>query len=255
MVKFVLSITLFFCQNAIAANTEKNTPVDLKTRALQEYQSLKGKPLPVSTDASITGLLTLDDPRKKEITRPWNYFLGLKLQNFQARGSAQNTLGESFNLSERKESLMPGIEFGVLFNGWTYRSIRFSPVSHLQASYTNQNDSVSLKSGFVIDDAYLNTAIATVGLGLNISSDEILRGLQIENSYKRGGLNYTQASTNNFANFSESAEISVFQTSLLYSLNKTWTLTLDRQQRRVESSQSKIEIAPISYELGTRIQW
>lgn len=254
MVKSFLFSFLLLSQAAFAAKAKQEAPIDLKSKALQEYQQLKGKPLPVSTDASVTGLLTLEDPRKKEITRPWNYYLGLKLQSFQASGFAANDLGENFELSRRSESLMPGLEFGVLIKGWTYQGFKFSPLVKTTASYTNQNEAVTLKSGFLIEDAYLNTAIATAGIGMNFSHEQ-LPGFQFETAYQLGALNYTQASTNNFANFSESAEISLFQASLLYSMNKKWAVGIERHQREIVSQSNQVEITPVTYELGTRIQW
>lgn len=254
MVRSFLFLILFLSQTAFAAKEKQETPISLKSKALQEYQQLKGKPLPISTDASVTGLLTLEDPRKKEITRPWNYYLGLKLQSFQASGSATNDLGEDFELSRRSESFMPGLEFGVLFKGWTYQGFKFSPLVKTTASYTNQKESVTLESGFLIEEAYLNTAIATAGIGINLSNEQ-LPGLQLEAAYKLGAINYTQASTNNFANFSESAEISIFQASLLYSLNEKWSVGLERQQREIVSQSNQVEITPVTYEFGTRIQW
>lgn len=225
----------------------------LIAQAHKEYQELKGKPLPTASDAQVSGVLSLKDPKKEVQTREWNYILGIKAQAFQPRGIVKNDLGETFNLNSRGTTFMPTLELGAQTSAWNLGAVNLKVVGSGDISYANQQTSVSLASGFRISETYLNVIEMSGGLGLQLSWQE-LNSLFAEFEYRIGELNYTQASTNDFANFSEAGQIQKLSTRLLWQVGNSLHLSLGLSQNEILNN-SAIDVETTRYDIGTRFIW
>lgn len=241
---------LFCCALSHAANQIQK--VSLKEQALLEARQ-QGIPRSHATDAQVSGMLQLKNPRPEIITRTWLYFAGFSAQSFQAQGLTQKEGSGSFDLGRNPSTLMPGAEFGVHSPLKNWQSLAFRFGARAKAQFASQGTSVVLSSGYAIDDARLNTTVLSVGPQLSMQWQEIPR-LFINVSPQFGSINYTQTSANDFAKFSRNAGFSATSIGADFALNSKWLLGVEWTQRNLNSS-NEIALQQDNIELGTKILW
>lgn len=224
----------------------------LKERALIEAK-IEGLSKKSASDAQVSGMLKLKDPRPEVVTRPWDYFMAFSGQRFQAQGVAQKYGVGSYDLGKNSATLMPGFEVGVLSHSLSTRMVSWKLGLRAKASIASQETQLNLQSGYKIDDARLNTTLLSVGPHINLQWERI-NWLSLTLSPQFGSLNYTQTSSNDFAAFSKQAGFQSIGYGLDFNFGNKWSIFTEWNQRSLKETQ-EIALQNDSFELGTRITW
>lgn len=249
--RVIALLSMLFCC-ALSHAADRIQEVSLKEQALLETRQ-QGVPQAQATDAQVSGMLQLKDPRPEIITRTWLYFAGFSAQNFQAEGRAQKEGSGSFDLGNNPSTLMPGAEFGALSPLMNWQSFAFRFGARAKAQFASQGTSAVLSSGYVIDDARLNTTVLSAGPQFSMQWQG-LPLLFLNVSPQFGSVNYTQTSASDFAKFSRNAGFTATSIGLDFALNSKWLLGVEWTQRNLNNS-NEIALQQDNIELGTKILW
>lgn len=224
----------------------------LKERALVESK-IEGLNRKTASDAQVSGMLKLKDPRPEVVTRSWDYFMAFSGQRFQAQGVAEKYGVGSFDLSKNNPIIMPGFEFGLLSHTLTTQMVAWKVGLRAKASFASQKTQLNLESGFQIDDARLNTALLSVGPHFSMQWNQI-EWVSLTFSPQFGSLNYTQTSSNDFAAFSKQSGFQSIGYGLDFNFGNKWSIFTEWNQRSLRENK-EIALQNDSFELGTRIIW
>ncbi len=252
-----VNLLLWISSSLLAMPTFANTATSqsmksLKDKALAEAK-IEGLNKKTASDAQISGMLTLKDPRPEVVTRPWDYFMAFSGQRFQAQGVAQKYGIGSYDLSKNSPTFMPGFEVGVLSHSLPTRMLSWKLGLRAKASIASQETKLNLESGYKIDDARLNTTLLSVGPHIHLQWERI-NWLSLTFSPQFGSLNYTQTSSNDFAAFSKQAGFQSIGYGLDFNFGNKWSIFTEWNQRSLKETQ-EIALQNDSFELGTRITW
>lgn len=227
--------------------------LSLREKALAEAKAEGLQERAVASDAQVSGMLTLKDPRPEVVTRPWNYFAAFTAQMFQAEGTATKEGSGTFDLGKNERTVMPGLELGVMSIPWQTKAVLWKFGLRAKAGFASQGTDIALDSGYAIDDARLNTTMFSGGPVVALSSER-LQWLSLTFSPQYGTLSYTQTSSNDFAAFSKSAAFNSMSYGLDFAVSKKWSLFTEWSQRNLNDS-SEIALQKDGFELGTKITW
>ncbi len=222
--------------------------------ALAESQ-IQGTKQDSATDAQVAaGFLSLKDPRPEVVTRSWKYTAGFSLQNFQTMGKATNDAKESFNLDRNDSTVMPGLVAGVIGPDWKTGPVAWKLGAATNLGFATQEVSAIVGTGFIVRDARLNTMLWNVGPSVAMSWEK-LSWLSLVVAPQYGGINYTQASSNNLASFSKYAAFQAVSLGLDFSVGTKWSLFTEWSQRDLLGSDDTIAIQNENFALGTKATW
>ncbi len=224
----------------------------LRTKALAEAANIPGQNQKSASDAQ-TGMLTLQDPRPEIITRSWKYSVAFTLQQFQAEGRATKDGTGTFDLGKNGQTVMPGVEIGVLTAPMATGPVQWKLGAKGKASFASQETEVVLDSGYKINDVRLNTTLLSAGPVVAVNWDRI-NWLSLTVSPQFGTMSYAQASSNDFANFSKSASYASWNYGLDFALSKKWSVFTEWSQRSLNDN-NEIALQKDNFELGTKISW
>lgn len=252
--KLLLLLSCIFVSPVVfAASSTTSVPaLSLREKALAESK-IEGLAKASATDAQVSGMLTLKDPRPEVVTRPWNYFAALTGQSFQAQGRAQKPGTGEFDLAKNDATLMPGLALGVISRPLVTGAVAWKVGLQAKAGFASQGTSVTLDSGFKIDDARLNSTLFSAGPSLSLQWQR-LSWLSFTLSPQYGSLIYTQTSANEFATFSKQAGFEAMSYGLEFAVNNRWSLFTDWSQRQLKDS-SEIALQKDNFEIGTMVTW
>lgn len=240
-----------------AKNTETTstpTELSLKQMALAETAPVEGQQTQTSaTDAQVSGMLTLKDPRPEVVTRSWTYFAGLTAQTFQAEGRVSKEGSGIFNLAESNQSIMPGLELGFMTRAFQTQALLWKFGLRGKAALSTQAYNVILASGYKIDDARLNTTLFSGGPLVSLQWGRF-QWLAFTFSPQFGTVNYTQTSSNDFAKFSKQAGFEAFSYGLDFAVGKSWSVFTEWSQRTLKDN-TEIALQKDNFELGTKVTW
>ncbi len=228
------------------------TSTSLRDAALAETTA-KGSAQKSATDAQ-TGMMILKDPKPEIVTRPWQYFAGFTAQQFQPKGTVTTLTAGTFDLSKNEQTFMPGLTFGVMTPEWNLKNVLISGGLRFDASMATQNAAVTVSSGAAVDDARLNTTMASGGPVLNLRYAK-LSWLALTFTPQFGNLSYTQTSSNEFAHFSKQASYLAMNYGLDFRLTKKWSVFTEWSQRELRDQNQEIALEKDNFELGTRVSW
>lgn len=225
----------------------------LKQQAQAETQ-VKGKSQTSATDAQVSGMITLKDPRPEIITRSWKYFASLSVQTFQPQGLIDLENASSYDLAINDQTIMPGLELGVLSPQFSTKKVLWQFGVRGKASMASQSSDVNFNSGYSVDDARLNTTLLSVGPTFSFAWER-LPWLALTFSPQWGTLNYTQTSANDFAHFSKYAGYESLNYGFDFKIGQKWSLFTEWSQRNLNDDGSKIALQKDNFELGTKVTW
>lgn len=262
---FLLAVgVLAINARAFAANTETklNTPLNetsqssVRQMALEETAIIPTEQKDKPSDASglSTGMLSLKDPHQSVSLRSWKYFMTLSAESFSPRGNTSNDLGTQFNLSNQGATLMPAFGLGASDNITHGEQMNLGWGLGARVGYASQNATVTLPSGYRIDDSRLSSTELSLNPYLSFNSPQ-LSWLDVNVGYLYGTLNYTQTSSDDFAKFSRQANFQGANIGADFRVNNTWSILLDYSYKTLTSSNSDINIPESSLEVGTRVIW
>ena len=262
---FLLAVGLLASHtSAFAANSETklNTPLNeasqssVRQMALEETAIIPTENKKNSTDASglSTGMLSLKDPHQEINLRNWKYFLTLSAQSFSPRGSTSNDLGTQFNLNDQNSTVMPAIGLGASGNISQNERMNFGWGFGAKVGYASQNSTVTLPSGYRIDDSRLNTTEISLNPYLSFNTPQVA-WLDIRAGYLLGTLNYTETSSDDFAKFSRQANFQGANLGADFHVGRRWSVLLDYSYKTLTRSDAGIDIPESSLEVGTRVIW
>jgi len=253
----LLLITLFAA--VCGAETKKSTAkmpapeLSLREKALAETVVSEKSEKNAASDAQVSGMLTLKDPRPEVITRSWKYFVGFTAQSFQAEGLASKEGSGTFDLGKNDSTFMPGVELGFITSPWQTKAVLWKVGLRAKAGFASQSTDVVLDSGYKIDDARLNTTIFSGGPILAVQWER-WRWLSLTLSPQLGSVIYAQTSSNEFASFSKQAGFNSMSYGLDFAFSEKWSLFTEWSQRTMRDS-TEIALQKDSFELGTKITW
>lgn len=257
MFQFILSISLIFSSAAFAQIRNSKSKIEAKSlreQALHEAAVSAKEEKSAASDAQISGtMLKLEDPLPPGEVRAWKYFAALTVQEFQAQGYVQTDLGQQFNLNANDQTLLPGLEFGVLTPTWAMGQANLTLGAKLKGAYTSQHTTAVMKSGFVIDDARLNTSLLSAGPTMSLGH-EAVSWLSLNLGAQFGDLSYTQTSGNHFAQFTRHASFTSYVYGMGFQLSPRWSLSAEWNSRTLNGSQT-VALQSNNFELGTQITW
>lgn len=236
----------------VFAFTSQAAP-SLKQQA-QAETTVSGKAQHSATDAQVSGMLTLKDPRPDVITRSWKYFAGLSLQSFQPQGLVELENASTFDLGANDQTVMPGLELGVLSPQFSTKKVLWQFGVRGKASIASQSSEVNFNSGYNVDDARLNTTLLSVGPTFGLAWERV-PWLAFTFSPQWGTLNYTQTSANDFAHFSKYAGYESFNYGIELKVGRKWSLFTEWSQRNLKDSSNRIALQKDNLELGTKVTW
>ncbi|WP_374035089.1 hypothetical protein ACES2I_04580 [Bdellovibrio bacteriovorus] len=206
-----------------------------------------------ATDAQVSGMLTLKDPRPEIITRSWKYFAGFSVQSFQPEGIATKDGSGSFDMSENGTTVMPGLELGVMSPALQTKALLWKLGLRAKGGFASQSANVKLDSGYEIDDARLNTIMFSAGPVVSLGWER-LPWLSLNVSPQFGNISYTQSSSNDFATFSKSGAYESMNYGVDVMLGKKWSVFTEWSQRTLKDN-NEIALQKDNFELGTKVTW
>ncbi|WII71297.1 hypothetical protein QJS83_12575 [Bdellovibrio sp. 22V] len=251
---FLLAVTLLSAVcSAQSSKTKIAAPAPtLREQALAENE-IKGEQKAVASDAQVSGMLTLQDPRPEIITRSWKYFAALSAQSFQAEGVTSKEGAGTFDLGKNSQTVMPALELGVMSPSLQTKALLWKLGVRAKAGFASQGTDVTLDSGFKVDDARLNSTLFSGGLLLSMQWER-LAWLSLTVSPQMGSVNYTQTSANDFATFSKQAGFNSIGYGLDIALTNKWSLFTEWTQRDLKDNKD-IALQRDNFELGTKVTW
>lgn len=226
--------------------------VSLKEMAIAEAK-YDGSEKSSATDAQVSGMLTLKDPRPEIITRSWKYFAGFSLQSFQPEGFASKEGSGSFDLSKNGTTVMPGIELGVMSPALQTKAVFWKLGLRAKGGFASQGTTMKLDSGYEIDDARLNTTMFSAGPAVSLGWER-LPWLSLSVSPQYGNISYTQSSSNDFATFSKSGTYESMNYGVDVMVGKKWSVFTEWSQRTLKDN-NEIALQKDNFELGTKVTW
>lgn len=244
----LLSVLLSSAVCAAANSTNKS----LKEMALAEAK-FEGLEKNTATDAQVTGMLNLKDPRPEVITRSWKYFAGFTVQSFNSEGTASKAGSGTFDLNNNDATIMPGVELGVMSPSLQTKGALWKLGLRGKAGFASQEPEVNLASGYEVTDARLNTTLLSAGPVVALAWER-LPWLSLTFSPQYGNLSYTQTSSNDFATFSKSSAYESMNYGVDIMLNQRWSVFTEWSQRNLKDN-SEIALQKDNFELGTKVTW
>lgn len=238
--------------SVFAAPENRLSSKTLKERALAEAK-VEGLSKKSASDAQVSGMLKLKDPRPEVVTRSWDYFMAFSGQKFQAQGVAQKDGIGTFDLSKNSPALMPGFEVGVLSHSLQTQMLSWKLGLRAKAAVSSQETQLNLESGYKINDARLNATLLSMGPHIHLQWER-LEWISFTFSPQFGSLNYTQTSSNDFAAFSKRANFQSMGYGLDFNFGNKWSIFTEWNRRSLKENQ-EIALQNDSFELGTRITW
>ena len=199
------------------------------------------------------GVFTVLDPALKLTERTWKYLIGAKIQSLKPSGTIRADIIGDFNLNTYRQQLFPTLEFGVgkmisTESDWKDWN------ALIQLGYSSILVPFNFPSGY---SAPKNTRFNTmkVNLGLDVHKPMTL----IPESFYKIGIQlgkffYTQTSSNDLAQFSES----LFFAGLNLGANFSWNQNLDFSGDyiyRQALNTSTLKTQAHNFELGLRVKW
>lgn len=254
---FILSITVIAAASPSKKKSSKNSnqpvaEVSLRDKALTESQNLGQQKKQASEVQMESGVLTLKDPRPEVITRSWNYFVGVSAQQFQPEGRVTNDLNNNFDLGQQGQTLMPGVEFGVISQDYYANNILLNFGAQLKGAFSSQAVEVTYPSGAVIDDARLNTSLLSVGPTV-AARWERYDWLSLVFTPEFGTLRYTQTSSSSYGQFSKSAAYRALTAGFDFKVGEKVSVFTKYSQRDLDDNQ--LALQKDNFELGTKLTW
>lgn len=258
-VTFILAVSLSVSAAPKKATTSKKSPMvavppelSMRDRALGEATYV-GKDQKRASDAQVeSGVLRLKDPRPEALGRSWKYFAAFSAQQFQPEGTAGNEFS-SFDLGRGDATWMPGVQLGFLSRALPTGPVDWHFGARFQASFSSQATTAIMDSGFVIDDARLNTTLLSMGPLVSISWSR-LEWLSLTFVPEFGSATYTQTTANNFGKFSKSSGYKALSFGLEAEVTRGWALFAAYSQREL-NDQNQLALQKDNFELGTKILW
>lgn len=250
MTQKIVLLTLLF--SPLLASAKEALP-SLREVALQESKAI-GIKQASATDAQVSGMLSLKDPRPEILTRRFKYMVGFYAQNFQAQGEVDTDLEQSFNLAKNSSTFMPGIEIGLLSAEMMTGPVFWSLGLKGRGSYSSQATGAQLSSGFQVDDARLNTTMLSLGPLVKAGWGR-LPWLSFALMPQWGTVNFTQTSANDFAQFSKHSRYEALNYGLHLQVNPTWTLFAEWSERHLVDHSEKLALQKNNFELGAQLAW
>lgn len=243
---------LIFSSTIFAANAQSLKDLSTKQKAILEAKAPNAANSLRASDAQVSGMLQLKDPRKEVVTRNWHYFAAFSMQSHQAEGRAIKQDMTTFDLGRNDSTIMPGMEFGVISGNFLYPQMTTNWGFLVKGSLASQPSQIALNSGLKVD-ARLNTTLLSTGPVFFAKWNSWDRWA-ISLSPQIGTISYTQTSSNDFVAFSKSGTYSSVSVGLNYNLSPTWTLLADWTQRTMNGT-SDLSLQKDNFEIGTRVIW
>jgi hypothetical protein len=225
----------------------------LKQQAQAETK-ISGQSQNSATDAQVSGMIKLKDPRPEIITRKWKYFASLSVQAFQPQGSVELENASTFDLGANDQTIMPGLEVGILSPLLTTQKVLWQFGVRGKAAMASQSSDVKFNSGYNVDDARLNTTLLSVGPTFSFAWER-LPWLALTLSPQWGTLNYTQTSANDFAHFSKYSGYESLNYGFDFKISQKWSFFTEWSQRNLKDNGNKIALKKDNFELGTKVTW
>lgn len=224
----------------------------MRERALVEATYV-GKDQKLASDAQVeSGVLRLKDPRPEALGRSWKYFAAFSAQQFQPEGTARNEFS-SFDLGRSDATWMPGLQLGFVGPALPTGPVNWHFGARFQGHFSSQATMAVMESGFVIDDARLNTTLLSVG-PLVAANWSRWPWLSLTFVPEFGSATYTQTTANNFGKFSKSSGYKAFSFGLEAEVKSGWALFTAYSQREL-NDQNQLALQKDNFELGTKILW
>lgn len=251
----ILFGSLSHAQNSSTlSTTSASEPSSMRDMALAAAK-VDNKAQASATDAQVAGgYLTLKDPRPEIVGRSWKYFASLSFQTFQAEGFASNDSAETFDLGKNDSTVMPSIKLGAMTVPLATGPVNWQFGARGQASFSSQETSGLLGSGYQVDDARLNSTLLSVGPVIALSWQR-LAWLSFTFSPQYGTLNYTQSSSNDLAKFSKQAGYEALHYGLDFQIGTKWSVFTEYSNRALRDGNEQVAIQANNFELGTKVQW
>lgn len=196
-----------FCGSALTQAVSKTKPAKIEPPALSISQRERASAeistartlMDHSSDAQMSGPIHLEDPRPQVITRKWKYLFEINLIDAIPSGQVRTDAGITYDMNSRGRFLIPELQFGI---GNTLSTAGWWTTS-LGAGFFSQSQSITLPSGFHLEDAGLSMMIVRAnvvgGYILNQNWD-LCAGLE------RGQYLINQVSSNDLAQFNRKAQ-------------------------------------------------
>ncbi|MFN7454853.1 MAG: hypothetical protein ACK5RO_09370 [Pseudobdellovibrionaceae bacterium] len=203
-----------------------------------------------SVDARLSEPLQLRDEYVELNPRQFQLRFGARAQIFKPQGQG-NVLGNTYELSQAGESLLPAIQFGALYDLANLWKLTLDS----SAGYSSQSLKIPLPNSGSIETR------------LNTTQIELLAGLQYKWRYAGNfGLKghwgigqqvMTQTSTESIAQWSMTSRYQIYRAGLVYHLNQNLELGFDysRQQKIESQSSQSLFVNPETYQLGASVVW
>lgn len=226
--------------------------LSMREQALAE-STYVGQDQKRASDAQVeSGVLRLQDPMPQALGRSWKYFAAFSAQQFQTEGRASNEFS-SFDLGTNDSTWMPGLQIGFVTAAMPTGAVNWHLGARAQGSFASQSVNAVMDSGFIIDDARLNSTLLSVGPLVSLNWSRI-NWLSLTFVPEVGSLTYTQTTSNDFGKFSKSATYQALSWGLEAQVSKGWSLFTEYTQRELKN-QDQLAIQRDNIELGTKILW
>lgn len=231
-------------EEAVRENSTINEKTYRKTIRASEAQ-----------DANVESFLKLEDPSLELRNRAWLWTFEFKVQTFAPIGTARVATSR-FDLSGYGESLLPSIELGAMIEVMDRPSVRWSSGLAAYAGIASQTTALRSSTGFVYQDARLNTTVLSGVWNNRLSSPKAPNWTALVNP-EIGAINYTQTAPNSsFANFSQQNGFWGLGLGVEYAVNEKWGIVGEYRRRTANAENiAQTNIPTNNFEIGTSVVW
>lgn len=258
---FLISIFIFSTSTLAAKKTakpsKKAAPVEIsiKEQALSEIpkSQVESQQNPVIEN---WGLISVKNPFPNTEMRTWKYFLGLKLQRWQALGNV-NLQTEKLDLSQTPSNALPSLEFGTknpLGNIGTLSSKNWDVSWGLLGdfSYFSQANNFTFSSGYKTNNTKLNTFIFNAGPQLVFSQNS---WWQLLFAFQLGLVSYNQTSETDLATFAKQLYNYSFILGAEIKMTENLGLVAETSLRETITKDEGLRLPNNNLEAGMRWTW
>lgn len=243
-------------KKAKAKKEEASAPapeLSMRDQALAESVNTGTTKKSASETQMESGVLRLKDPRPEALARTWKYFAAFSAQQFQSEGTANNEFS-SFDLSQNDKTVMPGIEVGVLSPAMNTENFVWHVGARGQGSFASQSVQARIQSsGFLIDDARLNSTLLSVGPMVTVAWNRY-EWLSLTFVPEFGSMTYTQTSSNDFGKFSKSSGYKALSFGADVRVTPKMSVFTEYSQRELNGD-TQLALQKDNIELGTKVTW
>lgn len=245
-----VSVSVFAAEQTLKTSTLTST--ELREMASQEaIKADSRQATTTATDAQVmnAGILKLEDPGLASRNSLWHWNAGLRVQTLTPRGQQTMNNGQTLDLDNTGQTVLPTLEFGLQRQVKRSESSSYAIGLMAEAGYANQNTQVTYTSGI----RPTNTRLSTSTLGgviQGLARFASMPSVEWQLGWVEGLITTSHSAPDNAVNFTSQGRYHGPRAGVAY-----WPTASVAVELLGEALTSNVSTESGAVSLGTRVTW